>query len=434
MTRKSFAALTEEQITPTTSEVAAEETVKTAAEGETTSDETVKTAAEEGKDMEMAEESVPEEAAEIEEGAADIEEEAAEMESEPSVKLETEQVEIPENATELEAKVYLTDSGDLMVVPAEPLEIEGVSEPITQLEIEIHSEEAEMDEDMEDMKDMDDMGDDMEAPTEEASAPEEHHEEASEPASMETVSKEEDNMTEAMAYDSMTDLNSAEVSMVKAGTTSNPAWLVLKNGGVFATIDLESQDNKEGKYFDFFASSEFPARVKEAATSIGWNEVLPRMKAKLHTDKGVALAPVFVSTAELKKELRQELFNDAQIAYSAMKARLRENPIAVNLFDAAAKAGIPQAEVFTAGVLADPKGEFITALFDATEEVNNMHPEVKGEFKKLITRTQVPIATTQTPEYTPDSTFMARLASSSMPVAPANGSSVPNSSRFSGIL
>ena len=414
MTRKSFAALTEEQITPTTSEVAAEETVKTAAE--------------EGEHMEMAEESVPEEAAEIEEGAADIEEGAAEMEGEPSVKLETEQVEIPEDATELEAKVYLTDSGDLMVVPAEPLEIEGVSEPITQLEIEIHSEEAEMDEDMEDM------GDDMEAPTEEASAPEEHHEEASEPASMETVSKEEDNMTEAMAYESMTDLNSAEVSMVKAGTTSNPAWLVLKNGGVFATIDLESQDNKEGKYFDFFASSEFPARVKEAATSIGWNEVLPRMKAKLHTDKGVALAPVFVSTAELKKELRQELFNDAQIAYSAMKARLRENPIAVNLFDAAAKAGIPQAEVFTAGVLADPKGEFITALFDATEEVNNMHPEVKGEFKKLITRTQVPIATTQTPEYTPDSNFMARLASSSLPVAPANGSSVPNSSRFSGIL
>lgn len=414
MTRKSFAALTEEQITPTTSEVAAEETVKTASE--------------EGKDMEMAEESVPEEAAEIEEAVADIEEEAAEMESEPSVKLETEQVEIPEDATELEAKVYLTDSGDLMVVPAEPLEIEGVSEPITQLEIEIHSEEAEMDEDM------DDMDDDMEAPVEEASAPEEHHEEALEPASMETMSKEEDNMTEAMAYESMTDLNSAEVSMVKAGTTSNPAWLVLKNGGVFATIDLESQDNKEGKYFDFFASSEFPARVKEAATSIGWNEVLPRMKAKLHTDKGVALAPVFVSTAELKEQLRQELFNDAQIAYSAMKARLRENPIAINLFDAAAKAGIPQAEVFTAGVLADPKGEFITALFDATEEVNNMHPEVKGEFKKLITRTQVPIVTTQTPEYIPDSTFMARLASSSMPVAPANGSSVPNSSRFSGIL
>lgn len=429
MTRKSFAALTEEQITPTTSEVAAEETVKTAAEGENVTEETVKTAAE-GETMEMAEEkSVPEEASNTEE--ATHEEEAAEVEEESSVKLETEQVEVPEDATELEAKVYLTDSGDLMVVPAEPLEIEGVSEPITQLEIEIHSEEeAEMNEDMDDM----DMDGDMEAPTEEASTPEETHEEAPAPASMETVSKEEDKMTEAMAYESMTELNSAEVSMVKAGTTSNPAWLVLKNGSVFATIDLESQENKEGKYFDFFASSEFPARVKEAAASIGWNEVLPRMKAKLHTDKGVALAPVFVSTAELKEQLRQELFNDAQIAYSAMKARLRENPIAVNLFDAASKAGIPQAEVFTAGVLADPKGEFITALFDATEEVNNMHPEVKGEFKKLIARTQVPIVTTQTPEYTPDSDFMARLASSSLPVAPANGSSVPNSSRFSGIL
>lgn len=419
MTRKSFAALTEEQITPITSEVAAEETVKTAAE--------------EGKDMEMAEESVPEQAAEIEESAAEIEEEAAEIESEPSVKLETEQVEVPEDATELEAKVYLTDGGDLMVVPAEPLEVEGVSEPITQLEIEIHSEEDEMGGDMEDMEDMEDMGEDLEV-SEEASTPEETVEEASEPASMETMSKEEDKMTEAMAYESMTELNAAEVSMVKAGTTSNPAWLVLKNGSVFATIDLESQENKEGKYFDFFASSEFPARVKEAASSIGWNEVLPRMKAKLHTDKGVALAPVFVSTAELKEQLRQELFNDAQIAYSAMKARLRENPIAVNLYDAASKAGIPQAEVFTAGVLADPKGEFITALFDATEEVNNMHPEVKGEFKKLIARTQVPIVTTQTPEYTPDSDFMARLASSSLPVAPANGSSVPNSSRFSGIL
>jgi len=415
MTRKSFAALTEEQITPTTSQVAiTEETVKTAAEEET---------------MEMDEEtSVPEEETFETEEATN--EEALEVEEEPSVKLETEPVEVPEDATELEAKVYLTDSGDLMVVPAEPLEIEGVSEPITQLEIEIHSEEeAEMDEMSEDEDS------EIEAfDAEEDSTPEETDEEASAPTSMETLSKEEDEMTEAMAYESMTELNSAEVSMVKAGTTSNPAWLVLKNGSVFATIDLESQENKEGKYFDFFASSEFPARVKEAATSIGWNEVLPRMKAKLHTDKGVALAPVFVSTAELKEQLRQELFNDAQIAYSAMKARLRENPIAVNLFDAAAKAGIPQAEVFTAGVLADPKGEFITALFDATEEVNNMHPEVKGEFKKLIARTQVPIVTTQTPEYTPDSDFMARLASSSLPVAPANGSSVPNSSRFSGIL
>lgn len=415
MTRKSFAALTEEQITPTTSQVAiTEETVKTAAEEET---------------MEMDEEtSVPEEETFETEEATN--EEASEVEGEPSVKLETEQVEVPEDATELEAKVYLTDSGDLMVVPAEPLEIEGVSEPITQLEIEIHSEEE---------AEMEEMSEDEDSETEafdaeEASTPEETHEEAPAPASMETLSKEEDKMTEAMAYESMTELNSAEVSMVKAGTTSNPAWLVLKNGSVFATIDLESQENKEGKYFDFFASSEFPARVKEAATSIGWNEVLPRMKAKLHTDKGVALAPVFVSTAELKEQLRQELFNDAQIAYSAMKARLRENPIAVNLFDAASKAGIPQAEVFTAGVLADPKGEFITALFDATEEVNNMHPEVKGEFKKLIARTQVPIVTTQTPEYTPDSDFMARLASSSLPVAPANGSSVPNSSRFSGIL
>lgn len=415
MTRKSFAALTKEQITPTTSQVAiTEETVKTAAEEET---------------MEMAEEtSVPEEETFETEEATN--EEASEVEEEPSVKLETEQVEVPEDATELEAKVYLTDSGDLMVVPAEPLEIEGVSEPITQLEIEIHSEEE---------AEMEEMSEDEDSETEafdaeEASTPEETHEEAPAPASMETLSKEEDKMTEAMAYESMTELNSAEVSMVKAGTTSNPAWLVLKNGSVFATIDLESQENKEGKYFDFFASSEFPARVKEAATSIGWNEVLPRMKAKLHTDKGVALAPVFVSTAELKEQLRQELFNDAQIAYSAMKARLRENPIAVNLFDAASKAGIPQAEVFTAGVLADPKGEFITALFDATEEVNNMHPEVKGEFKKLIARTQVPIVTTQTPEYTPDSDFMARLASSSLPVAPANGSSVPNSSRFSGIL
>lgn len=415
MTRKSFAALTEEQITPTTSQVAiTEETVKTAAEEET---------------MEMDEEtSVPEEETFETEEATN--EEASEVEGEPSVKLETEQVEVPEDATELEAKVYLTDSGDLMVVPAEPLEIEGVSEPITQLEIEIHSEEE---------AEMEEMSEDEDSETEafdaeEASTPEETHEEAPAPASMETLSKEEDKMTEAMAYESMTELNSAEISMVKAGTTSNPAWLVLKNGSVFATIDLESQENKEGKYFDFFASSEFPARVKEAATSIGWNEVLPRMKAKLHTDKGVALAPVFVSTAELKEQLRQELFNDAQIAYSAMKARLRENPIAVNLFDAASKAGIPQAEVFTAGVLADPKGEFITALFDATEEVNNMHPEVKGEFKKLIARTQVPIVTTQTPEYTPDSDFMARLASSSLPVAPANGSSVPNSSRFSGIL
>ena len=432
MTRKSFAALTEEQITPITSEVAAEETVKTAAPE---------------SEIEVAEESAPESndhVAESSEHVAEVETEveteeivkaektaeaeATEATEEPSVKLETEQVEVPEDATELEAKVYITDSGDLMVIPAEPLEVEGVSEPVTQLEIEIHSADEEVSEEAAEETEME------EAPAMEAEAPAVEEAPASEPVSMETESKMEEKMTEAMAYESMVELNSTEVSMVKAGTTSNPSWLVLKNGSVFATIDLESQDNKEGKYFDFFASSEFPARVKEAASSIGWNEVLPRMKAKLHTDKGVALAPVFVSTAELKEQLRQELFNDAQVAYSAMKARLRENPIAVKLFEAASKAGVPQAEVFTSGVLADPNGEFITALFEATEEVNNMHPEVKGEFKKLIARTQVPIVTTQTPEYTPDSDFMARLASSSLPVAPANGSSIPSSSRFSGIL
>jgi hypothetical protein len=327
-----------------------------------------------------------------------------------TVETKTTETEIPEDATELDCKVYLTPDGDLSIVPTDPLIIEGIEEPVTQMDIEVHSEEPK---------------DDAVDPTNLETAPLE-----------EEAPVEEACMSEAEVAGLMTSLNDANVavSMVKAGTEQNPSWIVLKNGSLFATIDLVSQNADKADYLPFFASSEFPVRVGEAARSIGWHEVLPRMKAKLITDKGLAVAQTSVDMKAIKAEVRRAFFNDAQIAYSAMKARLRENPLAVSLFEASVAAEIPSPEVFVAGVLADPDGKFVSALFEYTAEVNDMSDSVKKEFKNLVARTTVPV-TADAPAFIPDKTFMAKLANNSLPLASSSTpSAVPTPSRFSGIL
>ena len=56
------------------------------------------------------------------------------------------------------------------------------------------------------------------------------------------------------------------------------------------------------------------------------------------------------------EEYRTELYDCAQIAYAAMRARVRTHPLMANVFEAVAKAGMEKPELFTAEVLKDVKG------------------------------------------------------------------------------
>jgi hypothetical protein len=324
----------------------------------------------------------------------------------PEVDMKDGDVVIPEGSTEIEGIIYVTPEGDLTIVPNEPLTIEGLDEPVTQLDIEIHTEENE------------------EAPAE-----------TPEPAELNTEVPDEVpeeanmDMTQQEASALMASLNDANVGLLKAGTEENPSWIVLKNGSVFAAINYADQAHDAGVKA-FFASDTFPTQVLKAATSIGWNEALPRMNAKLYTQKGITVAPATINAEAMKAEWRQTFFNDMQTAYGAMLSRMRTNPMAAKLYDATIATGMAAPEVFVAEVLKDEQGAFISALFDAAVEINTMSPQVKEEFRKLIARNQVSVPT-PTATYQPDLSFQQRLASGSMPVASAAVSTeMPSGSRF----
>lgn len=325
----------------------------------------------------------------------------------PEVSLNSNDVVIPEGSTQLECEVYITPEGDLTLVPAEPLEIESLDEPVTQLDIEIHSEEEPI--------------------------------ETPEPVELESVPTEEKPVEEAaltaeQACDSMRSLNdpSCAVALVKAGTEANPSWIVLKNGSIFATIAYADQP-PANDYKAFFANASFSDRVAEAAKTLGWHEVLPKMFAKLITPKVVVAAPVSVDLKAIKADLRQELHNDMQLAYKAMIRRMRNNPLAAKLYDAAAAAQIPAPEVFVAGVIEDPQGSFISSLFETTVELNSMSKEIKKEFRALVEKTEFNVP--KTSSYQPDLSFQARLTANSISVAPVSTeTSMPSQGSFSGLF
>jgi hypothetical protein len=327
-----------------------------------------------------------------------------------TTKLESEVV-IPEGSTQIEGEIHISPEGDLLIVPAEPLTLEGFDEPITQIDVEVHMEDAAP------AAPAEDKGGDLETSPEDKKV-----EEAKEP-------KEAAMPTEAEMKEALASLDSAEVALVKAGTEVNPAWVVMKNGMPFATIALADQTVSDENYRKLFASEGFAAKVQASAAKVGYAELLPHMAAKVITDKGVVAVATPVDVAGIKAEAKAQLFNDLQVAWAAMQARLRTNPIAAKLYEASVAAEIPQPEAFVAGVLADASGEFINALVDVAGEVNGMSDVVKNEFKAFIAR-NASVAPVAKAEYTPDHNFAARLANASVPVA----ASAPRQSRFAGLL
>lgn len=314
---------------------------------------------------------------------------------------------VPEGAQKIEGEIYLTPEGDLTIVPEAPLEIEGLEEPVTQLDIELHSEE--------------------EAPAE--PAPAELTTAPAEPASQPEMSDEE-----ASAMMRSCNEPGCHMSFVKAGTTEDPNWVLFKNGSLFATIAFSNQENADGSAKEFFASESFAAKVTAASASLGWHTVLTNLKAKLITDKGLVTASAPVDREALKAEVRTQLFNDAQIAYAAMRGRARTYSLAAKLFDKACEAGVENPEAFTASVMDDVEGKFISELFDVTAEVNKMSNTVKKEFKAMIDRTVAAPAPVRTAAVR-DENLMARLASASLPIAPAAApAQVPQGPRFSGLF
>lgn len=327
-----------------------------------------------------------------------------------TTKLESEVV-IPEGSTQIEGEIHISPEGDLLIVPAEPLTLEGFDEPITQIDVEVHME-------------------DEAAPAEEKGGDLETSPEGEKPAEDKTDEPKEAAMpTEAEMKEALASLDSAEVALVKAGTDANPAWVVMKNGMPFATIALADQTVSDENYRKLFASEGFEAKLKASAAKVGYAELLPHMSAKVITDKGVIAVAAPVDVAGIKAEAKAQLFNDLQVAWAAMQARLRTNPIAAKLYEASVAAEIPQPEAFVAGVLADAEGDFINALVDVASEVNGMSDVVKNEFKAFIARNAA-VAPAPKAEYTPDHNFAARLANASVPVAPA----APRQSRFAGLL
>jgi hypothetical protein len=324
-----------------------------------------------------------------------------------TTKLESEVV-IPEGSTQIEGEIHISPDGDLLIVPAEPLTLEGFEEPITQIDVEVHMEEA--------PESAENKGADLKTSPED-----EKPKEDKEP-------KEAAMPNEAEVKEALASLDSAEVSLVKAGTEVNPAWVVMKNGMPFATIALADQTVSDENYRKLFASEGFAAKVQTSAAKVGYAELLPHMAAKVITDKGVVAVATPVDVAGIKAEAKAQLFNDLQVAWAAMQARLRTNPIAAKLYEASVAAEIPQPEAFVAGVLADADGSFINALVDVAGEVNGMSEVVKNEFKAFIAR-NASVEVAPKADYTPDMNFAARLASASVPVA----SAAPRA-RFTGLF
>jgi hypothetical protein len=250
---------------------------------------------------------------------------------------------------------------------------------------------------------------------------------------------EEAGMTEEESCNMMRSCNEPGVvmSFVKGGSTENPSWILLKNGELFATIAYSDQNTAGEDFQAMFEEEAFPARLRAFAASNGWQATLPLTKAKLITSKGFAFAQTPVDREALKASVREDLFNDMQIAYTAMVAGMKANPLYDKLMDATTRAGVPSPEIFVAGVLADPKGEFISHLFNLTATVNKMSDPVKAEYKAFVARQASSTTPVAPPAYTPDSSLSAILASNSVAIAPVTPVEAPaarTAGRFSGIL
>jgi hypothetical protein len=329
---------------------------------------------------------------------------------------------VPEDAVEIDAKVYTTESGDLLVIPTEPLTVEGLEEPLEEIEISLVDE-------------VDEGGGEGEpAPADLVTEEPKPEEAMASPAAVEPVVAAEDTEADAREAEAiMAKLNSPDTktSFFKGGSADSPKWFVVANGDLVATIAYSAIPDESGKFKEFFAGDNFPAKVHESARVIGWDTVLANFKAELFTKKSMVVAPEKVDHAALRADIISQVKNDLGLAYSAMTARLRSNPFAAHLFEATQQSGMEAPEVFTAAVIERSATEFITELADVLDEVAGMSESVKAEFKTLIARTTVPMPTVRS-KYTADQSFMATLQDNSIPVASTQPSS--RTSRFSGIL
>jgi hypothetical protein len=329
----------------------------------------------------------------------------------------TEAVELPEDAVEIDAKVYTVDDGSLLVVPSEPLTVEGLEEPLEQVEISLVDEiEAP------------DLGESD--PAEMVTEPDETKvEEAAVKPKAEVVAEPEITLEEATA---VLDAPETQTAFFKGGSKENPKWFMTANGDLFASIAYQSTPDADGKVREFFASESFPAKVVESARVIGWKTVLSNLKAELITKKAKLAVPEVIDRTATLSELRSQLKNDLSLAYSAMTARLRNNPFAAHLFEAVRASGMEAPEVFTAAVIEKSAQEFVTELSDVLDEVSGMSEPVKDEFKNLIARTTIPVQSTR--QYVPDKNFMATLQEHSVPVTSVSQNPLAKTGRFNGIL
>lgn len=331
-----------------------------------------------------------------------------------------EEAEVPEDATPVDAQVFITPEGDLKITLEEGLVLEGYDEPIHEIEVQVHTEETPVADEVPEAEDLV-----TETPTEEAPMTEEPVEEAAVEAAV-TAEVEETVDTEA-ALQSL-DQDNTMVAFIKAGNEINPLWIVTKNGMPFATIAFADQEAKDEEFRNVFASELLTKKVTHTASEIGWSKVLPYMKAKLISDKGMVATVNPVDTNAIKAQAKAELFNDMQLAYALMQASVRQNPMADRIREAIVASGMEQPEVFVAGVMNDPEGSFVAALVDTAREISRMSEQTKDEYKVLASRASVVVPTPVT--YTADHDFMARLAKSSFPVS----SPEATAPRFTGLF
>jgi hypothetical protein len=325
----------------------------------------------------------------------DVETEEAEV---PAVETKlTSDVEIPEGAEQLDAQVYTTPSGNLLVVPTEPLQIEdyGDGEPITMITIEVHDDEGEETE-----------GEEPEPTDLETQAP--------------PADKPEAYSEEADTKSCMEGLEGCKASFVQTGSTENPVLTLTRDGFPIATVAYADQEDKSEDVLALFNNTAtFTAQVQKAAEKSGWSVVLPLLKAKVFISKGrVVSIQEPVDVAAIKAEARVSLFNDMATAWTALKAGVRTNPLGARIFEAAAEASIDQPDVFAHGVMHDD-GEFIAALQEVTDEISGYSASVKEDFQKFVSRASSDFGKgLPTSDYTPDREFAARLHKASVPVVP----------------
>lgn len=337
-----------------------------------------------------------------------------------------EEAEVPEDATPVDAQVFITPDGDLNIVLEEGLVLEGYDEPIHQIEVQVHTEELSAEEEAPAAEDLV-----TETPeTEEAPVEVENNETeelAASTATTEEVVAEVEVIDTEAALQSL-DQDNAVVAFIQAGNEVNPMWIVTKNGMPFATLAFADQEIKDEEFRKVFASDLLIKKVSHAASEIGWSKALPYVKAKLISDKGLVATAEPVDVNAIKAQAKAELFNDMQLAYALMNANVRQNPMADRLREAIVASGMEQPEVFVAGVMGDPEGSFVATLVDTAKEISRMSEQTKDEYKVLAARASVVVPTPVT--YTPDHDFMARLAKSSVAVtAPETVSN-----RFTGLF